>query len=362
MDAEGLRALIAAGEGAHVEFKSSLRYDVQTGVLNRALAKEAAKALAGMLNAGGGMLLIGVSDDGSILGIQPDIELLTKKKNVDGFELTLRTILGNHLGLDVTPHITVAFVDIDGHTVACVSCEPHMTPVFFQDAERRQFYVRDGNHTPPLDVRAAYDYMAVHWPTEEPLSREAVQDAVREVLREQLGVAPPIPKRQESLPPWIRVATRQVVDLFLSRLAGSHGWKKIYVISPWISEFDASAALSFDQLLKRIQADRTTAYIVTRPPTETWHAKALERLGHTGRANVAIVPDLHAKLYIASTSVGAFAMLGSANFTQQSLTNREIGILVNAYSDGKRVVSQLDREAALIYRMPGRKLIYKAAF
>ncbi len=361
MDVDVLRALIRAGEGARVEFKSSLRYDVHTGDLNRAIAKTVAKALAGLLNADGGILLIGVSDEGAVLGIQPDIALLSKK-NLDGFELTLRTILGNYLGLDVTPRITVEFVDMEGNTVACVSCERHHRPVFFQDGDRREFYVRDGNLTRPLDIRAAYDYIPEHWRPEEPLSRETVKDAVREALREELRVAPPIPQRQESLPPWLRVATRQVLDLFLTTLARSHGWKRIYVISPWISEFEASAALTFDQLLKRLQADRTTAYIVTRPPTEDWHARALERLGNSGRANVALVPNLHAKLYIASTNVGAFAMLGSANFTQQSLGNREIGILVNAYSDGKRVVSQLDREAALIYRMPGRKLIYKAAF
>ncbi len=362
MDADVLRELIRAGEGARLEFKSSLRCDVHTGELNRDLAKKVAKGVAGLLNAEGGMLVIGVSDDGTVLGIEPDIALLGKK-NVDGFELTLRTILGNHLGLDVSPHISINFVDIDGGRVSCVSCKRHHTPVFFQDGDRRWFYVRDGNLTRPLDVRSAYQYIAANWPSDASPSLAAIKDAVLEALQERLGsAAPPIPTKSESLPPWIRVATRRVVDLFLSTLAGSNGWKRIYLISPWISEFDNSATLSFAQLLKRLEGDRTTAYIVTRPPEEEWHARALERLGHTKRANIALVPDLHVKLYTARTNVGAFAMLGSANFTQQSLINREIGILVNAYSGGKRIFSQLDYEAAQIYRTPGRQLIYRAAF
>ena len=55
-------------------------------------------------------------------------------------------------------------------------------------------------------------------------------------------------------------------------------------------------------------------------------------------------------------------MLGSANFTQQSLSNREIGLLVNAYLEGKRVVKDLNYEASQIYRMPGRTLAHKANF
>ena len=61
------------------------------------------------------------------------------------------------------------------------------------------------------------------------------------------------------------------------------------------------------------------------------------------------------------TAQGEFAMLGSANFTQQSLTtNREIGLLVNAYEDGRRVVRDLTSEAREIYRMPNRTLAHKA--
>jgi hypothetical protein len=55
-------------------------------------------------------------------------------------------------------------------------------------------------------------------------------------------------------------------------------------------------------------------------------------------------------------------MLSSANFTQQSFNNREIGLLVNAYLEGRRVVKDLNNEASQIYRMPGRSLAYKADF
>ena len=284
---------------------------------------------------------------------------------------------------------------------------------FLQDGDRLEFYVRDGNLTRPLDVRAAYQYIAYRWPAGGALHEAQFKEFVSEALR-QLGefgtrahetsvlatgallppsVAPEAPETDSALeqpfqptsivdpadpgqvhaaarvpmeselsPPWLRVATRKVLNLFLGQLASSYGWKRLYIISPWISELSEGATLSFDLLLARLKADGATVYLITRPPEEPWHAAAVARFADTGRVNVAFVPDLHVKLYTALTNQGAFAMLGSANFTQKSLGNREIGILVNAYMGGRRVVKDLNSEASQIYRMPGRALVHKADF
>jgi hypothetical protein len=152
------------------------------------------------------------------------------------------------------------------------------------------------------------------------------------------------------------------LNLFLHQLATTTGWKRVHIISPWISDLTEGAALSFDSLLRRFREDSTTVYVVTRPPEELWHKVAIDRLAQTKRANIVFVQDLHVKLYVAVTSQGEFAMLGSANFTQNSFVNREIGLLVNAYSDGRSVVRDLDMEARDIYRTPGRRLVHRAEF
>jgi hypothetical protein len=299
--------------------------------------------------------------------------------------------------------------------------------VFFQDGERPEFYVRDGNLTRPLDVRTSYEYIAYRWPADTGVDPSRVTELIVEALRELAAAATPegdlaagsmgaivtalaetveggatlsaqvdaatdapdaalsgvsaetetaaaaLAREVEAFepilrdvgevpPPWLRVGTRRVLNLFLRQLAASHGWKRIYIISPWISEITEGAILPFDLFLRRVKEDSTTVYVVTRPPEEPWHELAVSRLAETRRANIAFVPDLHVKLYTAVTNQGAFAMLGSANFTQQSLTNREIGLLVNAYLEGKSVVRELDLEASQIYRMPGRILAHKADF
>ena len=63
MTTQELKKLIAAGESSHVEFKESF-------------GEEALETITAFANAGGGVLLIGVTDDGSIKGFQPGKETL----------------------------------------------------------------------------------------------------------------------------------------------------------------------------------------------------------------------------------------------------------------------------------------------
>lgn len=379
LSSDAISRLIAGGESSTLEFKSSIRYDYQTRNVNRELIKVIAKAAAGFLNSDGGQLLVGVSDDGAVLGIQPDIDTLSRKTR-DAFEMALRNGVAGYLGVEVTPRLAVTFTELDGLTIVCITCPASDSAVYMRDGERQEFYVRDGNQTRPLDVRAAHVYIRMRWPEVPSLSDDAVRRMLNDSLREQIrpmlqelfGAAveqvlhepaphPPVVAR-EMPPDWIRIATRRVLNLFLGPLATSPGWRRLYLISPWLSDIEHSANMTSDQFAKRLRDDGATAYVVTRPPVEEWHKQALDRLAKTNRVNVALVPGLHVKLFCALTSRGSFAMLGSANFTQQAQLNREIGLLVTSYGDGERLVRELNHEAANIYRLPERRLLYQASF
>ncbi len=376
-------ALIQKGESDQLEFKSSLRYDLKSRRVNKDLTKTVVKVVASFLNTRGGTLLIGISDDGTPLGLNPDIQTLSKK-STDGFELTLRNAVGTYLGPSVSPEVSVAFPSVSGTVVAQIMCSKHVEPVFLKEGDQYTFYVRDGNQTRPLNVQDAHSYIRTHW-TEEPApSATSIKELVAEAIRDELGTVTPDalraavrsavaesalsptkrmgPPTGDAPPPWMSVGTRTVLNLFLRPLAQSTGWKNIYLVTPWISAIDSLGSMTSDQFIKRIKADRTTVYLVTRPPENDWHKQAIKRLGETERVNVALVPQLHVKLYTASTAHGSFAMIGSANFTQQSLTNHEIAVLINSYADGRRVVSDLQYEASQLYRLPGRTLLYQASF
>ncbi len=371
-DSYSLAALIEAGEGRTTEFKSTFRFDVQKGNVNKDLGKVVAKTVAGFLNAFGGDLLIGVSDNGEILGIEQDINTL-QSRNLDSYQLTLRNLLSDFLGNDVSPLITISFANIESKTVARIHCPQHSKPVYLKDGQSQAFFVRDGNRTNQLDIRAAHSWIDKHFDQPIMAINQHGEDSSLKFVSDQLDQIMSILRAGVGLtedqtgasgsgsnPPWIRIGTRRVVDLYLSSLAGSRRWEKLYLVSPWISEFGDPASLSFEKFVNRVKTDRATIYVVTRPPEKEWHEQAIERLRSTNRANIVLVKDLHAKIYTAQTKDHSFAMIGSANFTQRSMVNREIGILINQYAEGKHLVSQLTREAADLYRTPSRQQICKS--
>jgi len=358
---ERIRGLLAKGEGPTVEYKSSLRWDYNQSVVNKDLTKVIVRTLAAFLNSQGGSLLIGVDDKGTLLDLEVDISTLGKK-SLDGFELTLRSAVASHLGEEVDPHVSLTFLTFGDKRVAVAECHAHPTPVYFRDGNRRELCVRSGNLTRSLDAAAAISYVENHWRSTAGITEEQLRAVIADALAERLPSASLLPvERREQIPFWLNLTTRRVLDLFLVNLSRAYGWKRLNIVSPWIDEVGGPlATLNFDQFLRRLDDDMTTVYVVTRPPQEEWHRRAVQRLADSGRANIALLPDLHVKLFTAQTLQSSFAMFGSANFTTKSLVNREIGVLVSASGDGKALVRDLGYEAAEIYRAPGRQLICKA--
>ncbi|EKD26598.1 MAG: hypothetical protein ACD_79C01103G0001 [uncultured bacterium] len=64
--------LISKGEGQHIEFKSTLRMNLHTMKPDREMEFAVLKTIAGFLNSEGGTLLIGLNDQGEIIGIKND--------------------------------------------------------------------------------------------------------------------------------------------------------------------------------------------------------------------------------------------------------------------------------------------------
>ncbi|HVL98046.1 MAG TPA: DUF4011 domain-containing protein [Egibacteraceae bacterium] len=161
--ADDLRALIDRGESAHLEFKSSLRANMTDGSVMKELEKVVAKTVAGFLNAEGGTLLIGVADDGSLVGLEPDYRTLGKKGTRDGFELHLTQVLSSALGLPPLAFIRVAITSLEGRDVCQIDVKRSPEPVYVADKQGATFYARMGNATQPLPVDAAHRYIHNHW-------------------------------------------------------------------------------------------------------------------------------------------------------------------------------------------------------
>lgn len=158
-----LLATISQGEGPFLEFKSSFRWDIQQARVNRSLENVVLKTLAGFMNSSnGGTLLIGVADDGQILGLQQDYQSLKRKDN-DGFEQAIMTAISEKLGADLCTKVQVLFHVVDGKEICRLIVVPSSRAVFLSQGNSQQFYLRTGGATRGLNIKEASEFITDRW-------------------------------------------------------------------------------------------------------------------------------------------------------------------------------------------------------
>ena len=156
---DSIADLIAQGESQELEFKSSFQYDVRTDQKVDYLRKEVVKTVAAYLNSEGGILLIGVTDEGDIFGIEKDLTLVTGN-SLDKFELRLTSVLTGKIGKEFAPFIRVSFAEVDGKTICIVDIKPSPKPTY---VDKKTFYIRNGNATNELSIAEAIVYIEMQW-------------------------------------------------------------------------------------------------------------------------------------------------------------------------------------------------------
>jgi hypothetical protein len=156
-------SIIQQGEGPFLEFKSTFRWDMEQSRTNRLLEGVILKSLAGFLNSKhGGTLLIGVADDGEIIGLENDYQTL-KKQNQDGFEQTIMTAIAANIGADLCSHVSVLFHVIDNKDICRLIVSPSARPVFLTQGNTPKLYVRTGGATRDLNIQEALEFASMRW-------------------------------------------------------------------------------------------------------------------------------------------------------------------------------------------------------
>ncbi|MCK5662308.1 MAG: ATP-binding protein, partial [Thiotrichaceae bacterium] len=158
-----LQSLIRQGEGPLLEFKSSFRWDLEQDRVNRILETVVLKTLAGYLNSStGGTLLIGVADNGIIIGLEKDY-LSLKRQDQDGYEQALITAISAQLGADLCQFVKVLFHVVDGKHVCRLIILASPRPVFLNQGKTPKFYLRTGGGTRDLNIQEAVEFIAHRW-------------------------------------------------------------------------------------------------------------------------------------------------------------------------------------------------------
>jgi hypothetical protein len=160
-----LEELIAEGEDDELEFKSSLRWDMVEQVLNKKLEEVVVKTATAFANSQGGTLLIGVKDDGEVLGLEPDY-LSLGGVDRDKFELHLRNLLNAALGAAfITSKVKIAFPEVGDMEICRVDVKPSNKPFILKVKDKNgvmqdKFYVRSGNSSQEISLAEMPAYLA----------------------------------------------------------------------------------------------------------------------------------------------------------------------------------------------------------
>ncbi len=158
-----LQSLIRQGEGPLLEFKSSFRWDMEQERVNRALETVILKTIAGYLNSStGGTLLIGVADNGKIIGLEKDYQSL-KRSDQDGYEQAIISAISTQLGADLCQFVKFLFHVIEGKHVCRLIILASPRPVFFNQGKTPYFYLRTGGGTRDLNIQEAIEFIAHRW-------------------------------------------------------------------------------------------------------------------------------------------------------------------------------------------------------
>lgn len=152
----GLDELINRGESYNLEFKSTLRWNVKAGRKDPAIEHASLKTISAFLNSSGGILLIGVEDDGNILGTGSD-----QFENEDRYLLHIWNLIKSSMGQDVSPFINVSLEPYLSKQVCKVVCSRSSRPVFLrQKGYGEEFYIRIGPSSANLEISEALKYIA----------------------------------------------------------------------------------------------------------------------------------------------------------------------------------------------------------
>ncbi len=149
-----LYKLLRLGESEFLELKSTMRKNLKSGKNGKEIEIAWLKGVVGFLNTEGGILLIGVDDDGNILGIEAD-----EFENDDKIMLHFKNLVSQHIGLEFSGYLKMCIKKIEQQKIIVIECERANEPAFLYHKNDEEFYIRSGPASVKLSISQALKYI-----------------------------------------------------------------------------------------------------------------------------------------------------------------------------------------------------------
>ena len=160
------KLIIKNGESKTVEFKSTLRWNIKQIKTDKIIEHSVMKTINAFLNCEGGMLFIGLDDDGNLLGLGSDFDSFSGHNKKDEFQKHFDNLIKNGFGNSIHRAIKFTFEEIDGICLALVNiAKKYPEPTFLKHENDEKFYIRATASTHELKGRELANYIKEHWKT-----------------------------------------------------------------------------------------------------------------------------------------------------------------------------------------------------
>jgi type I restriction system adenine methylase HsdM len=161
---ESILAEIRKGESRTLEFKESFSLDVRNYEKKKGynpkkekyIEHSSLKNVAGFINSKGGTLIIGVDDDGKVIGLEKELKLF-HKNSTDKLLLHFKNLAKSKIGPSFYSHFNSSIKEVNNKIVMIVKCKKSETEPCFYDDEK--FYVRNSPSTDELSIKDATKYI-----------------------------------------------------------------------------------------------------------------------------------------------------------------------------------------------------------
>jgi hypothetical protein len=164
---ENTKHIIDGGETTNVEFKSTLRVNLHTGMPDEKMEMACIKTIAGYMNTKSGTLLIGVSDIKNVLGLETDLKSFGNKPDpLDEFQKHLDNLIENYLGNSAYSLITLTFPELNGIQICRLDVQfSKKGPVYVKNRTKKteDFFIRRAASTISLNPSEMIGYIENHW-------------------------------------------------------------------------------------------------------------------------------------------------------------------------------------------------------
>jgi len=160
--------LISNDESETLEFKETWYVNTYQSddqgelITDKKMQLSCIKTIAAMMNSSGGNLIIGVTDDNIVEGLDRDLELV--QNNSDKLQRQIVDGIGNALGKENKSFYEIKMRTVDEKIIFQITVTKNeVGPTWVSFQGESKLYIREGNRTISLDEQTAYEYARRNW-------------------------------------------------------------------------------------------------------------------------------------------------------------------------------------------------------